>query len=92
MGETTAAREAERRLPCRSCRFHQGQRLAGDPQQSRSREAGQYRSKIDECSLFSEICSPHGKCENLDGSYMCICDPGFAPTEDHKKCEGVYPI
>ncbi|KAM3920564.1 latent-transforming growth factor beta-binding protein 3 isoform 1-T1 [Leptodactylus fuscus] len=44
---------------------------------------------IDECSLFPEICSPHGKCENLDGSYMCICDTGYAPTEDQKRCEEV---
>ncbi|XP_063801271.1 latent-transforming growth factor beta-binding protein 3 [Pseudophryne corroboree] len=44
---------------------------------------------IDECSLFPQICSPHGKCENLDGSYMCICDSGYTSSEDHKKCEKV---
>ncbi|XP_056383427.1 latent-transforming growth factor beta-binding protein 3 isoform X2 [Hyla sarda] len=44
---------------------------------------------IDECSLFPQICSPHGRCENLDGSYMCICDTGYAPSEDQKSCEEV---
>ncbi|XP_040265003.1 latent-transforming growth factor beta-binding protein 3 [Bufo bufo] len=44
---------------------------------------------IDECSLFPQICAPHGKCENLDRSYKCICDTGYAPSEDQKRCEEV---
>ena len=30
---------------------------------------------IDECRSFP--CSSHGRCENQDTTYVCICDEGF---------------
>ena len=34
---------------------------------------------IDECFLEPEICGPRkaGHCENTDGDYTCICNPGY---------------
>lgn len=46
---------------------------------------------IDECSQDPGLCLPHGACENLQGSYACICDEGFTPTQDHHGCEGEWP-
>ncbi len=31
---------------------------------------------IDECETFDK-CPEHGRCENLPGSFRCVCDPGF---------------
>ena len=36
---------------------------------------------INECAANSKICGDHGACENLMGSYQCICEPGYEP--DH---------
>lgn len=46
---------------------------------------------IDECSQDPGLCLPHGACENLQGSYTCICDEGFTPTQDQRGCEGECP-
>lgn len=43
---------------------------------------------IDECSQDPGLCLPHGACENLQGSYVCVCDEGFTPTQDQHGCEG----
>lgn len=43
---------------------------------------------IDECSQDPGLCLPHGACENLQGSYACVCDEGFTPTQDQHGCEG----
>lgn len=47
---------------------------------------------IDECSQDPGLCLPHGVCENLQGSYVCICDEGFTPTQDQHGCEGECPL
>ncbi len=43
----------------------------------------------DECSAFredgSEIC-PNGQCVNRNPGYICLCNPGFIPTQDQKSC------
>lgn len=46
---------------------------------------------IDECSQDPGLCLPHGACENLQGSYVCVCDEGFTPTQDQHGCEGECP-
>lgn len=40
---------------------------------------------INECLLEPGKCAP-GTCQNLDGSYRCICPPGYSLQND--KCEG----
>ena len=42
----------------------------------------------DECSSYNqgkEVC-PNGKCINRDPGYICICNPGYIPTQDQKSC------
>lgn len=41
---------------------------------------------INEC-LKPAIC-PNGRCENLPGTYRCLCNEGFLPTADSKGCRG----
>jgi hypothetical protein len=36
---------------------------------------------IDECETFGH-CAEHGRCDNLQGSYQCLCDPGFQADAD----------
>lgn len=45
---------------------------------------------IDECSQDPGLCLPHGACENLQGSYICVCDEGFTLTQDQHGCEGEH--
>ncbi|KAK3098432.1 hypothetical protein FSP39_019409 [Pinctada imbricata] len=40
---------------------------------------------INECALNPNICQ-NGACENLEGSYRCICDKGFRPDSTRKRC------
>ena len=43
---------------------------------------------VDECSDFNdgqEIC-PNGRCINRDPGYICVCNPGFIPSQDQKTC------
>ena len=42
---------------------------------------------VDECR--SSPCT-NGRCRNLPGSYMCDCFPGFAESDDHKMCLGLF--
>lgn len=44
---------------------------------------------INECALDPKKCAP-GTCQNLDGSYRCICPPGYSLQND--KCEGRRPV
>uniref|UniRef100_UPI00358F952B latent-transforming growth factor beta-binding protein 1 n=1 Tax=Myxine glutinosa TaxID=7769 RepID=UPI00358F952B len=39
---------------------------------------------INECQMPG-IC-PNGKCRNLKGSYMCICDKGYTPNTSMHRC------
>lgn len=31
---------------------------------------------------------PNGECVNMDGSYKCICKPGYKQTPDQQICIG----
>lgn len=42
---------------------------------------------IDECSRTSGICS-NGVCENMMGTYQCVCDDGYQQTGQKSHCEG----
>ena len=37
--------------------------------------------------LYPNICE-NGACENLQGTYRCVCDKGFTPNPNRKKCLG----
>ena len=41
---------------------------------------------IDECTTEAHDCSSNGICTNVDGSFQCVCEPGF--TGDGKTCSG----
>lgn len=43
---------------------------------------------IDECSRTSGICS-NGVCENMMGTYQCVCDTGYQQTDQKSHCEGL---
>lgn len=42
-------------------------------------------SDINECVIFPGACQP-GTCQNLDGSFRCICPPGYEVQND--QCVG----
>lgn len=42
---------------------------------------------INECALDPEICQ-NGICENLRGSYRCICNIGYESDASGKNCVG----
>ncbi|XP_022906889.2 fibrillin-2-like [Onthophagus taurus] len=43
---------------------------------------------INECSLNPNVC-PNGACENLIGTYKCICNVGFKADETGKVCTDI---
>lgn len=47
-----------------------------------------YLSDMNECAMNPEICQ-NGACENLDGSYRCICNPGYRVDQSGKRCLGI---
>lgn len=44
-------------------------------------------SDINECALDPDICQ-NGMCENLRGSYRCICNIGYESDTSGKNCVG----
>lgn len=46
-------------------------------------------SDIDECSRTSGICS-NGVCENMMGTYQCVCDDGYQHGAIKSHCEGLH--
>lgn len=42
---------------------------------------------INECALDPDIC-PNGICENLRGTYKCICNSGYEVDITGKNCVG----
>lgn len=44
---------------------------------------------IDECSRTSGICS-NGVCENMMGTYQCVCNDGYQQTGQKSHCEGIF--
>lgn len=43
---------------------------------------------INECLLDPDLC-PNGRCENLHGTYKCICNPGYEVDSTGKNCIGM---
>ncbi|XP_075234347.1 putative vitellogenin receptor yl isoform X2 [Lycorma delicatula] len=39
---------------------------------------------VDECQEFGKC---YQKCQNLPGSYNCLCDPGYALQRDRRRCK-----
>ncbi len=44
---------------------------------------------VDECAALPGLCAPNGRCVNAHGSYRCVCDRGFAPTDGGRGCADV---
>jgi hypothetical protein len=42
---------------------------------------------IDECAQVQHLCS-QGRCENTEGSFLCICPAGFMASEEGTNCIG----
>lgn len=49
-------------------------------------------SDIDECAADRNLCQPYGSCENRLGSYVCVCNHGYALSEDRHNCEGTSSL
>lgn len=43
--------------------------------------------EINECALMPQMCN-HGTCENIPGSFRCICDPGYVYDDISHQCIG----
>uniref|UniRef100_A0A3B5B9V6 Latent-transforming growth factor beta-binding protein 4-like n=1 Tax=Stegastes partitus TaxID=144197 RepID=A0A3B5B9V6_9TELE len=41
---------------------------------------------VNECTNTT-VCGEHAFCQNLIGTYLCVCDQGFISTADGKACE-----
>ncbi|XP_041795911.1 latent-transforming growth factor beta-binding protein 4 isoform X3 [Chelmon rostratus] len=41
---------------------------------------------VDECANKT-LCGEHASCQNLIGTYLCVCHQGFTSTADGKACE-----
>lgn len=41
---------------------------------------------INECALTTSCCNQI--CENKDGGYDCLCEPGFSMANDSCTCQG----
>ncbi|KAM9852921.1 latent-transforming growth factor beta-binding protein 4 [Aulostomus maculatus] len=41
---------------------------------------------VDEC-VNKTACGAHAICQNLEGTFQCVCDRGFTSTADGKSCE-----
>ena len=46
---------------------------------------------INECSQTSDICS-NGRCENMMGTYQCVCNDGYQQPGLKSHCEGEISI
>jgi Calcium-binding EGF domain len=42
---------------------------------------------INECDMFDNLCV-FGRCENKEGSFQCICDPGYILDSSGGNCTG----
>ena len=45
-----------------------------------------YHTDIDECIEETDNCDDNGICTNTEGSFTCLCDPGF--SGDGVQCDG----
>ena len=48
-----------------------------------------YFPDIDECTENGRVCR-NGQCVNTDGSFRCICNPGYRLAPDGAFCLGRY--
>ena len=49
-----------------------------------------FLSDRNECDEHAgELCA-NGQCVNLDGTFECACDEGYAPSANGKSCAGTY--
>lgn len=46
---------------------------------------------VDEC-VNGTVCGSHGFCENMDGSYRCLCYQGYQDSQDGQGCTGEFPL
>lgn len=47
-----------------------------------------YIVDINECNSTSEICGSNAECVNVDGSYNCVCYPGYEHRSSEFLCDG----
>lgn len=48
-------------------------------------------SDVDECAAVPHPCdNTNGGCEDTDGSYNCICNPGYELNIDGIMCDGKF--
>lgn len=48
-----------------------------------------FLADVDEC-MNGTVCGSHGFCENMDGSYRCLCYQGYQDTQDGQGCTGEF--
>lgn len=48
-------------------------------------------SDINECALDPDIC-PNGICENLRGTFKCVCNSGYEVDTSGKSCNGMNSL
>ena len=46
---------------------------------------------MNECESSEPMC-PNGKCVNMDGSFKCKCNKGFAQSANQQLCVGKKTI
>ena len=47
-----------------------------------------YNTDTDECALRMFECGERYACNNTEGSYECVCRPGYELSADKESCEG----
>ena len=53
----------------------------------RGRDDAVLMADVDECAQSPPPCA-HGRCENLPGSFRCVCNAGFRSATHGGHCEG----
>ncbi len=43
---------------------------------------------INECEMFDNLCV-FGRCENKEGSFQCVCQPGYILDSSGGNCTGI---
>ena len=47
-----------------------------------------HNTDTDECALGTFECGERYTCNNTEGSYECVCSPGYELSADKESCEG----
>ena len=47
---------------------------------------------VDECALGTFECGERYACSNNEGSYDCVCAPGYVLSADGESCEGRHAL